>query len=127
MTDKCDPKHQLRYLLLIGILRWAGEFRRIDIGTEGTLLSQYQASPRNSLLEALNLIFHHLSKNPKKRLAMDPHYPEVNERSFNIQANWTGFYEGMKEAHPPDVPELLGIPVDTMAFEDADHAGNAVT
>jgi hypothetical protein len=127
VTDECSAEHLSRYLQLIGILRWAVELGRIDIHTEVALLSQYQASPRYGHLEALYLIFHYLSKNPKKRLVMDPHYPYVDETSFNIQADWTEFYGDMKEAQPPGMPEPLGQPLDTTAFEDADHAGNVIT
>ena len=58
---------------------------------------------------------------------MGPHYTEFDEYMFSIDADWTDFYGDMQEAHPPCMPEPLGLPVDMMAFEDADHAGNIVT
>ena len=73
------------------------------------------------------LIFHYLSKNIKKRLVMDPHYPHIDEKAFNITANWVDFYRDIKEEDPPNMPEPLGAPVDSTAVEDSDHAGNVIT
>ena len=101
VTDKCNAEHVSRYMQLIGILRWAVELGRIDIQIEVALLSQYQVSPREGHLEALYLIFHYISKNVKKRLVMDPHYPSDKRKSFNITADWTEFYGDMKEEDPP--------------------------
>ncbi len=73
------------------------------------------------------LIFHYLSKNIKKRLVMDPHYPQIEKKAFNITADWVEFYRDVKEEDPPNMPEPLGAPVDSTAFEDSDHAGNLIT
>ena len=101
VTDECDAEHVSRFQQLIGILRWAIELGRIDVQIEVALLSQYQASPREGHLEALYLIFHYLSKNPKKRLVMDPHYPDVDENTFNGAADWVQFYGDIIEEDPP--------------------------
>ena len=58
----------------------------IDIQIKVAIVSQYQASARQGHLEALYLIFHFLWKDPKKRLAVDPKEPEVDERVFNNTA-----------------------------------------
>ena len=59
---------------------------------------------------------------------MDPHYSYVDEeRSFDIQADWTEFYGDIGEVKPQRMPETLGIPVDMASIEDADRAGNVVT
>jgi hypothetical protein len=44
-TPHCDEEHASRYRQIIGILRWAIKLGRIDILTEVSLLSQYQADP----------------------------------------------------------------------------------
>ena len=85
------------------------------------------ASPREGHLEALYLIFHFLSKNPKKRLLLDPYRPVIKEAAFNQDADWTEFYGYAEEHDPPNMPEPLGEPVITSCFVDADHAGNVVT
>ena len=127
VTDECCAEHVSRYQQLIGILRWAVELGRVDIHVEVAIMSQYQASPRQGHLEALYLIFHYLSKNPVKRLVMDPCLPHVNERAFNVQADWTEFYGDVREETPPHMPEPLGRPVMQTEFVDADHANNVVT
>ena len=53
---------------LIGILRWTTEIGRVDILLEVSLLSQYQASPREGHLEQLLYIFAYLRKHPKVML-----------------------------------------------------------
>ena len=49
----CDKEHASRYRQIIGILRWAIKLGRFDILAEVSLLSQYQANPRQGHLEAL--------------------------------------------------------------------------
>ena len=101
MTDECNAEYVSRYQQLIGILRWAVELGRVDIHVEVAIMSQYQASPRQGHLEALYLIFHYLSKNLTKRLVMDACYPQVDEKAFNVQADWTELYGDIKEETPP--------------------------
>ncbi len=59
-TPHCDEEHSSSYRQIIGILRWAIELGRIDILTEVSLLSQYQADPREGHLEALYWIMNYL-------------------------------------------------------------------
>lgn len=127
VTDECDAEMTSRYQQLIGILRWAVELGRIDIQAEVAFMSQYQASPREGHLEALYLIFHYLSKNPKKRLVMDANEPFVDESMFNINADWMEFYGDVVEEDPPGMPEPLGKPILQSVFVDSDHASNVVT
>ena len=47
---------------LIGVLRWATEIGRVDILLEVSLLSQYQANPREGHLEQLLHTFGFLRK-----------------------------------------------------------------
>ena len=72
-------------------------FGRVDIQIEVALLSQYQALPQEFHIEALYLIFHSLSNNPKKILVMDPSMLNVDESVFNLNADWKGFYENVVE------------------------------
>ncbi len=52
-TPLCNEEHASQHRQIIGILRWAIEFGRIDILTEVSLLLQYQANPREGHLESL--------------------------------------------------------------------------
>ena len=125
-THECDEEHASRFRQLIGILRWAIELGRFDIMIEVSLMSQYQAAPREGHLEALYLIFHHLEKNPMKRVVFDQARVDIDESRFT-QGDWGEFYGDIKEQDPPDMPEPLGEPVVMSCFVDANHAGNKVT
>lgn len=127
VADKCNEDMTSRFRQLIGILCWVIELCRIDIQVEVIIMSQYQALPRKGHFEALYLIFHYLSKNPKKRLAMDPNEPPVDKCMFNIQVNLMDFYTNIVEEDPPGMPEPLGQDVLQSVFVDSDHAGNVVT
>ena len=63
---------------LIGILRWAVEIGRVDILTEISMLSSYQAAPRQGHLDQLYHIFAHLKKKPKLTLYFDPQEPHID-------------------------------------------------
>ncbi|CAJ1962216.1 unnamed protein product [Cylindrotheca closterium] len=56
---------------LIGVLRWATEIGRVDILLEVSLLSQYQAGPREGHMEQLLRIFAYLDQHPKMTLYFD--------------------------------------------------------
>ena len=126
VTHECDEEMSSRFRQLIGILRWACELGRLDIQLEVSLMSQYQASPREGHLEALYLIFAYLSRHPMKRVVFDPKLPDVDESSFS-QADWADFYGDVEEEDPPHMPEPLGNHVMMSCFVDANHAGNKVT
>lgn len=125
-TKECGEEHSSRYRQIIGILRWAIELGRMDILLEVSLMSQFQAAPREGHLEALYLIVHYLEKHPMKRVLFDPAMPKIDESSF-AQYDWTEFYGDVKEEDPPNMPEPLGNPVTISCFVDANHAGNKVT
>ena len=56
------PYLALRYLQLIGILRWAVEIGRIDIYAEVVVMSQYSALPRLGHLVGLYHVFAYLRR-----------------------------------------------------------------
>ena len=62
----------------------------------------------------------------KSALCSDPSYPEINEETFT-KHDWTKFYGDVKEAKPPDMPDVLGKEVVMRYFMDADHAGEKLT
>ena len=92
VMDECDAKHVSRFQQPIGILRLAVDLGRVDIQIEVALLSQYQALPQDIHIEALYLIFHSLSNNPKKILVMDPSMLNLDESVFNLNADWKELY-----------------------------------
>jgi hypothetical protein len=115
----------------IGILRWAIEIGRVDILTEVSMLSAYQASPRQGHLEQVYHIFAYLKYKPKLTLYFDPLLPNL-EPSWSIGDNAETFsqqYRDAKEQIPPDhmMPKPRGRSVMTTAFVDSSHAANKVT
>ena len=128
VTLELNDVQASRYLQLIGILRWAVELGRLDIFVEVSLLSQYQALPRQGHLEAAYHIFAYLKKHETgARVVFDPKTPEIDERAFNVDADWTDFYGDVREELPPKMPEPRGKPVCISCFVDANYAGNVVT
>jgi Reverse transcriptase (RNA-dependent DNA polymerase) len=127
VTLESNDQMTSRYLQLMGILRWAIELGRIDIFVEVSQLSQYQALPRQGHLEAAYHIFAYLKHHETSRIAFDPKTPIVNERAFNVDADWTDFYGEVREELPPKMPKPLGKPVCISCFVDANHAGNVIT
>eukprot|EP00957_Ditylum_brightwellii_P084990 6462864-Ditylum_brightwellii.AAC.1 len=123
-TRELNPDNVQRYQQIIGILRWAIELGRVDILHEVSIMSQYQANPREGHLEALYLIVHFLSNNPMKRIVFDPATPLANDAAFYGDADWTEFYGDIQEEEPPNMPEPLGRPVQITMFVDANHANN---
>ncbi len=125
-TPHCDEDHASRYRQLIGILRWAIELGRFDILTEVSMLSQYQANPREGHLEAIYWIFNYLHRYPMRRLIMNHTTPDIDESVFRHD-DWTDFYGDVVEEDPSNMPVPLGNAVQMSCFVDADHAGNRVT
>ena len=115
---------------LIGILRWAIELGRVDICHEVSILSQFQASPRQGHLEQLYHIFGFLKKNPKLTLYFDPNEPKLDESVFENGSTAKDFkeqYQDAEEELPTHMPKPRGKAVRITAFFDASHAANKVT
>ena len=102
------------------------ELGRIDIAIEVSMLSSHLALPREGHLNAVCHIFGYLKKRPKRWIAMDPTYPEVDASRF-IECDWSDFYPGAKEQLPHDMPTPRGKHFDTSCWVDSDHAANRLT
>lgn len=115
---------------LIGELRWAIELGRVDILTEVSLLSAYQASPRLGHLEQLLHIFAFLKKRIKLTLYFDPTEPNIDQSIFQNNTPVETFKEQYRDATeelPHNMPTPRGRGVTTTAYVDASHAANKVT
>jgi Reverse transcriptase (RNA-dependent DNA polymerase) len=115
-----------QYQELIGILRWACELGRVDILHEVSIMSSHLALPRKGHLLAVYHIFGYLKQHPKRTLAFDPSYPDIDESRFK-EVDWRDFYRDAKEKIPADAPTPLGNYVTTHCFVDADHATDRAT
>ena len=128
-SEELGPDDVTFFQELVGILRWAVEIGRVDILTELSMLSTYQASPRRGHLEQVIHIFSFLKKNPKLTLYFDPSEPILDPSMFNNNTP-EAFKEIYRDAHeeiPPHMPDPRGRRVTTTAYADASHAANKVT
>jgi len=121
----CDHETALFYMQLIGILRWLCELGRIDICTEISMLSAYNACPRVNHFHAVLHVFAYLQIHPDYLLLMDADYR--NDLPSLQRHDWEEFYPFQKDVLPPDMPTALGKSVQLIMFVDASHAANLVT
>ena len=114
---------------LIGILRWAVEIGRVDILTELSMLSAFQASPRRGHLEQAYHIFAYMKKKVKLTLYFDPSLPNIDLTMFKGDSAeiFKEQYRDAREEMPPKMPKPRGRQVSTTAFVDSSHAANKVT
>jgi len=127
ITPELDADGISKYQGYMGIFRWMLELGRIDIMTEVSQLSSFQASPREGHLEACYHIFAYLRKHPNMALVMHPSRLHLKEERFGKKKDWSDFYGKMKEDIALDLPRPLGKAIRITCFVDADHAGNVVT
>lgn len=81
-SPELDGDDITMYQELVGILRWAVEIGRVDVLMELSMLSVYQASPREGHMERIINIFAFLKKRPKLTLYFDPGVPRLDEGMF---------------------------------------------
>jgi hypothetical protein len=112
------------YQQQIGVLRWAVELGRIDICAEVSIMSAFNAAPREGHLAAVMHIFAWMKCHSRSKVVLDPDYVTHEEVE---KPEWTEFYQDAEELLPPDMPEPLGHPVQMTTFVDSDHAGDKVT
>ena len=129
-SEELNPEGVTSYQEMIGVLRWAIELGRVDILHEVSILSQYQASPREGHMEEVLHIFAYLKKKPKLTLYFNPDDPVIDENIFSEHSKEDDFkelYRDAEEQMPDRMPTPLGPPVNITAFVDASHASNKVT
>ena len=128
VTEELDDESVTFFQELIGVLRWATEIGRVDILLEVSLLSQYQANPREGHLEQLLHIFAFLRKHPKLTLYLSPEIPYMDLGEFRTSKDdFNEIYRDAEEPMPHKVPAPRGRSVMTTAFVDASHGANKVT
>ena len=64
LSEELDSDRVTFYQELMGMLRWAIEIGQVDINYEVSILSTYQASPKEGHLEQMIHIFSYLHKYP---------------------------------------------------------------
>ena len=113
---------------LIGIIRWATKIGRVDVLYEVSVLSQYQAEPREGHLTNLLRIFSYWKASPKILLYFDPRLPRHDYTTFTTQhEDFAVHYRDARDELPHNMPPPRGRPVVVTAFVDASHAANQKT
>ena len=126
-TPELKPDDITWYQELIGILRWATEIGRVDVLLEVSLLSQFQASPREGHLQQLLRIFTYLKRSPKLTLYFDSNLPNVDYSRFKSKPeDFKEIYRDAYEDMPFDYVEPRGRPVVITVFADASFAQNKI-
>ena len=129
-TPELNQDDHTYYQELIGVLRLATELGRVDILFEVSLLSQYQACPREGHMNQVMRIFAYLKKKDKWSLYMDfrPWEVKDNQERSNVE-DFKLIYRDAKEEFPHQsrMPEPRGMSVETTAYVDASHAANKKT
>ena len=103
------------------------ELGRLDIFHEVSILSQFQALPREGHLEAAYHMFDYLKSKDKVKMVFDYRPPEIDESAFKHNCDWEPFYGNVEEEIPLKMPTPLGYGVWIHCFVDSNHAGNVVT
>ncbi|KAI2500081.1 Reverse transcriptase (RNA-dependent DNA polymerase) [Fragilaria crotonensis] len=128
VTEELNAKDVTFFQELIGVLRWATEIGRVDILLEVSLLSQYQANPREGHLKQLLHIFGYLQKHPRVTLYLSPELPNIPYDDFRTKKeDFSEIYRDAEELLPHRMPRPRGRNVITVAYVDASHAANKQT
>ena len=129
-SEEVNSELHVLYREIIGMLRWMVEIGRVDIHHELSLLSSYQASPRQGHLEQALHMVAFLKKKPKLTLYFDPTIPKLDQSMFDgcqPSENFRDHYRNAKEELPKRMPKPRGRSVKITSFVDASHAANKVT
>jgi hypothetical protein len=110
------------------VLRWVTEIGQVDILLEVSLLSQYQANPREGHLEQLLHVLGVLKKHPKLTLYLSPELPKIDYGDFRTwREDFAEIYRDADEMLSHWMPQLRGRCVTMTAYVDAFHAANRNT
>ena len=103
LYPEIDQDGMTNFKELIGILRWAVEIGRVDILTEISMLSSYQAPPREGHLEKIYHIFAFFKKKTKLTLYFDHQETNIDPSWFDVNTveSFKDQYMESKEELPP--------------------------
>ena len=127
-SPELNDNERAYYQELIGVLRWATELGRVDILHEVSLLSQYQACPREGHICEVMHIVSFLRDHQKRSIYMD--WTESGVKVTQVRSSQKEFkqlYRDAEEELPKRMPIPRGYAVTTEAWVDASHAANRKT
>ena len=105
-----DVDDHRTYQMLIEISQWLVSFGRMDVNCAVTLLSRFNALPRERHLGMLLHVFGYLKKFRNKLIEFNAEKFKV-EKSNVLQADFGEKYQGAVEDVEPGIPEPLGSPM----------------
>ena len=127
-SPELTPDDVTKYQELIGIVRWATEIGRVDVVHEVSILSQYQAIPRQGHMEQLLRVFAFWKHKDRLSIYMDPRTPNVDYSGFiSNKDEFKAYYKDAEEPMPHKMPVPRGLMVWITAYVDASHAANRKT
>lgn len=127
-SPELNQEDKTRFQEWIGVLHWATEIGRVNILHEVSILSQYQAAPREGHMEQVLHIVAYLRKKPKMSLYFDPGIPNIDYASFKSNAeDFKVHYRDAIKEMPHMMPMPRRVPVCIVGFVDASHGANKVT
>jgi hypothetical protein len=127
-TEELDEVGIKMFQELVGELRWATEMGRVDILFELSILSSFQASPRQGHLDQVLHIYGYLKYKPQVTLYLDPTRMPVPANIFKDNSHeFMEQYRDAKEMIPHDAPKPRGNSIRITAYVDSDHAANQAT
>ena len=126
-TEELNADETQYYQELIGILRWATEIGRVDIVHEVSIMSSYQANPREGHMEEVLHMFAFLKNKPKLSLYFDHAEPQLDPSMFNNDiAPFKEHYRDTEEEYLFNQPQPRGRAVTTTAYGDTSHVSDKV-
>jgi len=128
-SEECTDNQVTLFQNMIGILYWAVELGRIDIGYKLSVLSRYLVLPRTGyLLQAIHM-FKFLDIHKENELAFRPEEPPLN-LDYDAIKEQTDFmkkaYLDTEEELPPNALTPRGKLLSMCVFMDSDYAGDKV-
>lgn len=124
VSDELSADDVTMYQEIIGMLRWSTELGRVDILCELSILSQFQAAPREGHMTQVLHIIGFLKKNPKLTLYFNPELPRLDTSIFRSSREaFLEIYRDAEEELPHNMPRPRGKTIIMMvAFVDVSHA-----
>jgi len=95
---------------------------RVDIIAEVSMLSSFVDMPREGRLSQVLHIFVYLKCHRNARLVLDPSYPDINDEDFDMNGDWSSYYDDEVDLPPNNAPTAKAKEFVIRAFVDASHA-----
>ena len=113
----------------MGSANWLVTLGRFDVAYSTNTFSRFAMQPREGHLKGIIRVFGYLKRHYRRKILIDPNYPNHAEYPTSKYDNWREFYPEAEE-HIPDkreIPDPVGPMIRMTIYKDADHAHEIVT